>query len=185
MTEPSKSELDTFVNALQLCFQSPIKSINVADGQTILCFSGTVTEEKPLSAFEKLVNGQWFVNRAKKKESYLIHDNAQLTDPTLINFLYLTRLNEANMIALAQINPLYNPLIEKIGLQTSKILSRVEDISTTIFAKVEEQKKTLRQIAESTGLTQVSISNFKAGKDIRLSSLLKMAKALQLKIKIE
>lgn len=185
MPEPSKSELDTFVNALQLCLKSRLKTIGMEDEQPVLWFFDNVTEEKPLQAFEKLVEGEWFINRTKTKDCYLIHDKNQLTDSVLINFLYLTRLKEANMLALAEINPIYKPLIEKIGLKTSKNLNRLEDISEKIFSRIEEQKKTLREMAEATGLTQVSISNFKAGKDIRLSSLLKMTKALQLKIKIE
>jgi len=185
MTEPSKSELDTFVNALQLCLNSRIKTIAMEDDQPVLWFFNTAIDEYPLHAFEKLVDGEWLVNRTKSKDCYLLHDKTQLTDSTLINFLYLTRLNQSNMLALAEINPIYKSLIEKAGLKTTKTLNHIEDISAMVFEKVTEQKKTLREIAESTGLTQVSISNFKAGKDIRLSSLLKITKALQLKIKIE
>lgn len=44
---------------------------------------------------------------------------------------------------------------------------------------------TIRELAEKTGLSMVAISNFRSGKDIRLSNFIKIAEALGLRLKLE
>lgn len=43
---------------------------------------------------------------------------------------------------------------------------------------------TIRMLAEATGLTQVAISNFKAGGDIRVSNLIRIARALRMRLMV-
>lgn len=54
-----------------------------------------------------------------------------------------------------------------------------------IFQRIEQQHMTLREVAEKSGLSQVSISNFKAGRDIKLSSLLKILKVVGIKLRLD
>lgn len=122
---------------------------------------------------------------SEKCACYHIPDKSQVLNSHLISFLQLTRLDEKNMRSLAELDPKYQIFIDRLGLDPSNQIKTLKQASQTVFTAVEKQALTLRQLADMTGLTQATLNNFKAGKDVRLSNFLNILKALNLKIKIE
>lgn len=184
--------LNQFVNALQLCITSKvvrIRDCSPPDNNIILDFrfKDDRNNDIGLKYFEKLVPGNWFPGVSRNEQAYVIRKETSIVDPTITDFLYLTRLKEDNIRTLAELNPKYTLLAKKLGIEpliTNKIHT-LKEASAFIFSIVEKKDLTLRQIAEASGLTQVSLSNFKAGKDILLSNFIKIVQAAGIEIKLK
>lgn len=173
------------INALQLCIKTPIAGF-FASGTDILHlkFSTAPHDDKGFEYFQKLVTGKW----NEKELSFEVKNLKELLSSPLLNFLMLSRLQKENMRTLARIDAQYRPLAKKIiDDYQDKPDERIQDIkqaSQVVFSHVAQQKMTLRELAAKSDLTQAALSNFKAGNDIRLSSLVKILKALGLNLMI-
>jgi len=188
MKIPDKNTIDEFISALQVSIKSKIVEYDadVFSETLLIQFQRKPLDDPQWALFEKIVgdNGRW----APRLKGYSI-DTAVITSH-LINFLLITRLKEENIAKLGKIDPKYRDYVERAvgssGLQTgAHALETLVQISGTIFSISEQNGITIRQLAEQTNLSMVSISNFKAGKDIRLSNFLKIAAALGLKLKLQ
>ncbi|OGQ22027.1 MAG: hypothetical protein A3I05_01265 [Deltaproteobacteria bacterium RIFCSPLOWO2_02_FULL_44_10] len=181
-----KERLNLFMNTVQLCIQTPIDDWKMQDPNTLLLFFRTAPKrDKGLDFVTKLVDGTW-----NEKRNILTFNNFKnISWAQLMNFLMLSRLNEENMKALAKMDAQYRPFVRKLfggeERNTDEPLETPEQVSRFIFSCVEKQNMTLRKLADKSDLSQVSLSKFKTGNDIRLSSLLRILKALGLKITIE
>lgn len=184
-TPIDRDTVNDFVNALQLSIRNKIIKIELEKAGLVLWFPNPLLDDPNLTYVEKLIPGQWSVPKKPNHNCYFIHDHSLIQDAALINFLRLTRLNEENMKKIAELDPKYRPFTDKLGLKIASQITDLQSAAQLVFSIVEKQNMTLRQLSEATGLTQVSISNFKAGKDIMLSNFVKMIKALGLSIKIE
>lgn len=176
---------DEFINALQLCLSQPIKKYGVIlpSSRMIIDFEEKPEEER-WNYFQTLSQGEWI---SHKKFSLTLPQEDALA--RLTKFLLLTRLKKENIIQLSKMDTdmgyygyqLFPSSSKKQGTEM-ETLSQANQI---IFSHVEQQKMTLQTLAHRTGLSMVSISKFKSGKDIRLSNFVKIAKALGLKVKLE
>ncbi len=179
--------MNEFVNALQLSISSKIDRWSWMVGlptasHVIFYFNNINPDDENLYFFQKLIPGTW--DNAHK--IYTIIDVEPINSLTT-QFLLLTRLNKKNILKLAELDEKYKILAQKIygtSVELSDTVGSIENASKIIFDEVQRQKLTIRQLAEKTGLSAVAISNFKAGKDIRLSTLIKICQILGLKISI-
>lgn len=252
------AKLDGLTSALQSSLKIPIADIAITDTNNLTFkFYSKPTPSSALETFSKVFDGGW-------DDSGLSY-NSQIDAndiPLLINFLILTKLKEATIRKLAQVDARYAAFAERLNrviklappsiavelekanftnipdlddeveitapnqldipngpsafeVSTDFLLGKVgvigspleelqlgpppkanislnlplaikpepvNNISALIFNIVRDKKMTLRQVSDKTGLTQAAISNFKAGSDIRLSNLIKIANALDLKV---
>lgn len=188
MNRPSHDEMNEFINALQLSINSQISSWFIRQDQIEIHFLNREPNDVNLESFQKLVPGIWKPSGKTGGEIFYIIANTEFVSSLSTQFLLLTRLNKENVLTLAELDKKYKPFADKIyGPSDKKIpalIDNTEDVSRIIFDEVQRQKLTLRQLAEKTTLSPVSLSNFKAGKDIRLSNLIKICQTLKLKISI-
>lgn len=176
------NEMQEFLNALQLSINSEVDNLDLGEPGFTLHFKQITPNDANLELFQKLVPGSW----NNTHNVYAIENSDDISSLT-IQFLLLTRLNKKNILKLAELDDKYKTLAQKIygtSVELSDTVESIESASKIIFDEVQRQKLTIRQLAEKTGLSAMAISNFKAGKDIRLSTLIKICQTLGLKISI-
>lgn len=182
MSKPTEQELKEFVNALQLSIKTKITAIKSSDANedVILVFdSQAKTSDNSLHIFLRCFEGDW----VKDKKSFIIHNSSKLSWPKLTLFLLLTRLNEDNIVKLAELDASAKEIAEKIGLKSHDAnIDSIKKCSQIAFSKMASSKITIRELAGRTGITQVTISNFRAGRDVRLSNVIKIFAALGIKL---
>lgn len=179
----TEQELNEFANALQLSIKTRIEGIREMDGKIMISIGG-----RPDPHDHNLLRSlHLFDGRYDEREKCLVID-----DPSGINlpkrtlFLLLTRMNDDNIQKLAELDPSVSEFANKLGLKMSgNHIDNVERAAEGVFKKMEEKKMTMRELAGAAGLTQVTLSNFKAGGDIRLSNLIKIAKAVGLNVMLK
>lgn len=179
MNDPIKEQIGSLLNALQLCISTPIKKIQYNKNEMTVFLEDLKEMDMGLLRFKKLVpitkEGHQLI-RFKILESHELE--------TLVAFLMLSRLQDANMARLIQIDEKFIHFGQKLGFIDQQ-MNNIESLhkATGFFFKIiKEKKMTVRELAEKTGLTAMTINNFKSGKNIQLSSFLKLVKALDLKI---
>lgn len=175
------SSILQFSSALQLSIDSILLDLILKDDVYTFKFDRVEKHDHRLKYFQKMVDGEF------KKNTLVVHNKNQ--DWSLIyNFLILSRLRDEFMKKLASDEPRYNFFLDKIGLEQAQdaatTITSIKEASDVIFAKVKQDKITFRELSQKTGLTQVTLNRFKSGHDTKLSSLLKIAQALDLKISI-
>lgn len=174
--------INAFANALQLSVESPISKIAATISDDIeIIFERTPSKNSGWKYFCRIIPGDWNAETT----TYVFSRHA--ISSSLITFLLLTRLQLQPMKKIAEIDAQYVPFVTALQLiptAKSNGIATVQDIVRSIFQRIEQQHMTLREVAEQSGLSQVSISNFKAGRDIKLSSLLKIAKVVGLKLRL-
>lgn len=185
MKKPNKEQIQSLLNTLQLCIKTAIADHRASDNNILqLKFSSAPQDDKGFEYFQKLVDGEW----DEKKTSLTIKNADSFLSTRVFNFLMLSRLQEKNMRMLAKLDTQYQPFVKKtLGDHQDALEEIIEDLekaSAIVFSHVEKQQITLRELSHKSGFSQVALSNFKAGKDIRLSSLLKILKALKLTLTI-
>lgn len=188
----TEDQVDAFVNALQVCIAHEINNSyrawlsNIAKPAPagdvfLMSFTSTKSGDKNLDKFKRLVSGL-STTLDKYSHRYQIANFQQLDLSLLTNFLLLTRLQDDQIRAIADQDPRYRPYAKTLGLLPAEIdatpilsLMQARDF---IFRTIEKKAVSLAMVAQHAGLSQVSVSNFKAGGDIRLSNLLNITKAL-------
>lgn len=178
--------LDALGNALQLSIKSKIQHITQTAGQALVIqLERLAPRDRGWNDFCRLLPGRW---DAKALTWTVAAPNAADIS-RLITFMLLTRLQYPQMQKLAELDSVYGPYFAVLGahalvrrLSTHLPIDTVPAAVTAIFQHIAQQRLTLRVVAEKSGLTQVSISKFKAGGDIKLSSLLKIIQAVGLKL---
>jgi len=183
MTLPSNDEIRELANAVQLSISSEITGVHrVRDGALEIGFARNARKDPRLATLARMVKGEF-----RESGKILRIENAEAVDwPRITSFLLVTRLARKN-VRVVESDPQYRTIFVE-GRRSSRAATPVGDVASAaniIFKAVESKGMTLRTLAEKTGLTQVTLSKFKAGNDIRLSSLLKIAKALDLQLTIE
>lgn len=190
MTDVTDDQFSGLINALQLCINSQImgwhkpghKSVNNA---FVITFAPKASNDAGLKKFNLLVQGQWGAPQHHRIQNYVIQ-NLNTTDAgQLTNFLMLTRLQDDQIVSLASQDARFRPFAAALGLaskEAAKPIVALADIRDVIFETIGQKNMSLKTVAELTGISQVSLSNFKAGNDIRISTLLKIAKALGIKL---
>ncbi|MBI2335706.1 MAG: helix-turn-helix transcriptional regulator [Deltaproteobacteria bacterium] len=184
---PSPEEITQFINALQLSIKSQVGRYTIpSSNQMIIHFDSVEEDDQGLLSFQQLFPGQW----NKQRNSYFIQDTHLVDWQLVTHFLMLSRLQKDNMQKLAELDNKFYSLLKKANLtktinKQDKTITTLVDAVDIVFSAIAKQKLTLRQVSELTGLTQVSLSNFKAKRDIRFGNLLKILNALGLKLKVE
>lgn len=187
----SNDHIRGFVNALQLCISSQIMSwqgphYRSSDNLFVINFGPWDPDDSNLEKFQKIVPGRWVTSEFKKRiYSYFIQNLDQIDLSLLTNFLLLTRLQDDQIVSLASQDARFRPFEEALGLaskEAAKPIVALADIRDVVFKTIGQKNMSLKTVAELTGISQVSLSNFKAGNDIRISTLLKIAKALGVKL---
>lgn len=180
MDIPSQDEWNAFLNALQLCIASPIDgSSSAGTTSPLIKILAVVDGDVGLKKFEKLVPGHW------ERGGYCVEDISKMDISLLTSFLMLTRLQDTQIMSLAEQDGRYRQYANALKLTShggKTGITTISDARDAIFKAIDQKKISLKKISELTGLTSVSLSNFKAGGDIRLSNLLKIAKALGVKL---
>ncbi len=176
-------DIDAFANALQLSIQSTIRSVNpTSRNELAIYLEQQLPNDRGWKYFCRIAPGRW----DDAAGAYLIANDVM--SPSLTSFLLLTRLQPQQMQKLAELDPQYIPFVTALKLAPtakSHTINTIQDAVRAVFQRIEQQHMTLREVAEKSGLTQVSISNFKAGNDIKLSSLLKIAKVVGVKVRLD
>jgi len=183
MNRPTKDELNEFVNALQLSIDTKVVGFKQApDASVIIKLAEGASKDRNLKRFASMVGGFF-----QQSGRVLRIPNASTIEwQKLTSFLYVTRLTESNLKKISGIKSRYDFFVEKnAAVQSSFAIDSIRNAADRVFALVEERKMTMRTLAEKSGLTQTSLSKFKAGGDIRLSSLIKIANGLGVRLKIE
>ena len=177
-------DIGTFIAALQISIDSQIITWQIDKATVRICFDARAKNDPKVRLFEKMVLGTWNSNH----QEYTIHEAEKKITPIITNFLMLTRLDHQNMRKLQNLDSDYSLLAKSVLSSTEDttpaglILDSLLEASHAIFSL--KKGMTIRELSEKTGLSMVAISNFKAGKDIRLSNFLKIAKAIGLNVSI-
>ncbi len=179
--------LGEFQSALQLSIDSKIETVFKNPEVYSLSFQDKPRADERWAYFEKLSGGEW--KEVNKVHLYQFPQGA-LKLEELTQFLFLSRLEKENMLKLASLDLRYKKYVIKIFGIVELVLNagafdNPEQIIGFLFSEIEKRKMTIRELAQRTGLSMVSISNFKAGKDIRLSNFLKILSVLEIKMKLE
>jgi len=183
----SKEGLEAFVNALQLSIKTKVLdwAIDRHSGECYVHLEKTKTKDEYLALVCKLS----FVKWDKKKNLLKINFEHEEALSSLTSFLLLSRLQIKNIQSLAEGNVVYQQFAQQMGLLSHKHakteVQNVQQIMDYFFFVMSEKDTTFRELSEKTGLSQMAIHNAKAGGDVRLSSFLKLAKALDVKIYFE
>lgn len=182
----NSDELNAFVNALQLCVKSPISNYTIPEnGNILITFDHVEKNDSNLKSFEKIIHGHW----DRTGNTYEIPRSDDYSLAELTQFLLLTRMSSKNMAKLAELDERFKKFTDalKTSVSPSKsvTIQSPAQASGVIFDEVRKKNMTLRKMAELSGLTQVALSNFKSGKDIRLSNFIKLTDVLGLKIRVE
>ncbi len=185
MTDNFFSEdLNEFKSALQLSLDSEITSLLKNSEVYSLGFLKKPQTDERWNYFEKLTVGEW-----KEKNNTYLYRFSQMAFKLdeLTQFLFLTRLKKENILKLVHLDPVYKKYASKIFGELVNLgeVGKISDVIQFVFAEMEKRKITIRELAHQAGLSMVSISNFKAGKDIRLSNFLKILSVLGIKMKLE
>lgn len=179
MTSPTPTEVDEFANALQLCIKSRIKEVTRDAPDTLaIVIDQAAPDDTALQLALQLLPGAWNPKKTTYRVALPLPNPTDI--PLLTQFFWLTRLQRDNMQHIAAANPRYRPIAEQLGL-TRGAHDRIDDPAAArdaLFAAIAAQHLTLRVVAERSGVTQVTLSKFKAGGDIMLSTFLKIATAV-------
>lgn len=190
MSKIDSDQKSKLLNAIQLSVDKSIIKSNFTvvgddcdEADFTLIFEGDKFSKK-LRKLSKL-----FLAKDSKDHQYLYIDSYLRNEniDKLINFLMLTRLVEKNIESLAAKDKTYEEYARRVGVIdgfSEHSINSTQDCSQIIFEEVKRRHLTIRELSEKTGLTQTMLSQFKAGRDIRLSNLLKITKALNLDLKI-
>lgn len=182
----TREEILGLINALQLCISDEIIifRFHSPDNAITISFGKGEKNDVGLKKFSLLIPGKWLPSSSGQR-NYFIENSNRIDLALLTNFLLLTRLQDDQIISLASQDTRFRPFAEALGLiskVTETPITALSDIRDVVFKTIDQKKLSLKKVAELTGLSQVSLSNFKAGNDIRISTLLKIAKALGIKI---
>ena len=183
MEDIHTENINALLNALQLSIDSPVDSITDADEDFPRFYLNVEPRknDERFKYFTTLIKGEW-----KNQSTYAIHDSPLAFSQEFISFLLVTRLKKENMRSLAETDKAYQTFVEKLKLTTTStknlVITTDDQARTLIFTIIKNKKITLRHLAQKTGITQTALSNYKAGSDIRLSNMLKIAEAIGLKI---
>lgn len=185
-------DISAFLNSLQLSVKSSIDSITLIGTDSIVINFDAIQNSDPgLDLFTTFFPGKWDKNHKSYEVDFLKMD---LDLHFVTNFLLLTRLNLENIkkmipsghfdkILCGRMKKIEERILNDTGLDSlTKETQNIEDFKKFFFDSVKQKKMTLREISERSGLTQAAISNFKSGTDIRLSTLLKLCQAVNLKL---
>jgi hypothetical protein len=185
MSPHSTEIINQFFNAMQLSLTS---TLGVIPREGCILFEELKENDPHIKLMEKLLPGHWASVGPDKdiKQVYYIKDFDKLDLALITNFLILTRLNKKNIVALAKENTLFYPLCKQLGLaQSCHTIDSLQAFANLLRSDMEQKGLTIRQLADMTVLTQLSISKFKSGSDIKLSNLMKVAHALGRRLIIE
>lgn len=179
MNGPEKEQICSLLNALQLCISTPIKNIQCNKNEMTVFLKDLRTMDMGLLRFKKLVH---ITKETHQLIQFKILESHELE--TLVSFLMLSRLQVDNMARLIQMDSRFVHYGHKLGLidQQMNSIESIQKAADLFFKAIKEKKMTIRELAEKTGLTAMTINNLKSGKNIQLSSFLKLARALDLKI---
>lgn len=184
-------QIKTFISALQISVSSPLTHHLLTQFDTEghilkIGFAQKVPGDKGLKKFERIMPGKWKSLGGGKNWEYGIEALEAFDIVSITNLLLLTRLQDDQIVALVEQDPRYRPYAQALGLLPESkggapilSLGQARDL---IFQTIAQKGLSLAAIAQHAGLSQVSLSNFKAGGDIRLSNLLKIAKAVGVKL---
>lgn len=194
-----QEEKDAFLNALQLSINSEIVELNhntvkkiVRDTQRShdIVFKIIPYEQDP--HFEKikvLFDRIPIASKAKSStQIYALKEVLNFALGDLTAFLLLTRLDDEQMQALASCDSRYQAVVKGLKLSDHSQVSSIHNVQSLahfIFKEIENRKLTLRELSQLSGLTQGMLAKFKKGNDLRVSSLLNILDALDLKIIIK
>jgi len=180
--KPTKEMLDAFANALQLSIKTKIiEIVPTTDDEILISFDKKPSDDPNLFKFLSVFDGGWSDN----SRTYKISNTSQADWPALKLFLQVTRMNDGNISKWIETNEAALKIAAKMGIQPDqKNPKNVQHVARIVFQKVKKEGITLRKLAAMTGLTQSALCNFKAGGDIKISNLVKIANALKLKLKI-
>jgi|GEM_PF-2671832 len=182
---PSASDMQEFFNALQLGLQSSIADCRQDNTDTWhIDFAQIVPDDAGLDIMQRLVPGSW----SRRGKMYTIHvAQVRVPFPLLTQFLLLSRMNPDNMHALLAMDPKkYHAIAQRLDLQPPhahattalQLITSRDDAARIIFSEMQRQHLTIRAVAESAGVTQLTVSKFKAGGDVMLTTFLQIAHAV-------
>lgn len=187
MNRPSPEQIDAFVNALQLSILSEFTyEYNIIKNQFRIKLLDFENDKKIERLCKFLPENMVLV---KPKKMMFISDLNDQKMEQVTNFLLLTRL-EPNLIEFfaKKKDTAFTFLKNFKAVSESEKTVEVKELADAanyIFAKLAEKNMTLRELSELTGMTQANLHRFKNHQDIKLSTLIKMAKALDVVIKLE
>lgn len=191
MATTTDDQIRGLVNALQLCIRSQIMSWDCPKftrSRNVLAinFAPRDPDDPNLAKFELLAPGRWVTPENKSKiHNYFVQNLDQIDVGLLTHFLLLTRLQDKQVWVLAEQDNRYRTYARALGLfvqEKNTLIISLTQMRDLIFQTIDEKKFSLSMLARQTKLSQVSLSNFKAGGDIRFSNLLKIVKALGIKL---
>ncbi|MBI4411137.1 MAG: helix-turn-helix transcriptional regulator [Deltaproteobacteria bacterium] len=195
---PSKEEIEQFINALQLSIKSRVARWKIAEPYLLIDFDRAPTDDK-LEVFLSLVCNElgYVGERTEYRKTKFVNSENNVAlllkeiTPLLTQFLLSSRLEKKNMEKLAEIDPQCRVFVQRSGLGLAEspvlqetVVQNTSDASRMVFAKCREMSMTLRTLSEKTGLSAMTLNKFKKGGDIRLSNLVKLCGAVGLTLKV-
>ncbi len=171
------ADINSFINALQLSINSPIAHTAVEGNFLSIDFDPVDPRDERLSYFVKLVKGEWVAPQRLRLSLSEVSE-------TLVNVLLLTRLAPQNITHLTTLTRGYRDYLGNRPRSAPDSLEGIDTLKKSrdlILARIKAKNMPLQRLALLTGLSLVTLNNFKNGADIKLSNFLKLCKALDLK----
>lgn len=187
MKPPYSDRVDALINAMQLCIKSPISGAtwDSSKNRVEIGFDSIAADDNNLKKIKKLLPlEEEYECGFKIKPEYFKSDQCQM----LTTFLLLTRLDDRNARAMGALDSNYASFLNLMGQvgEMGSVITNSKEAAAIVFKVVEKRQLTLRELSQKTGLTQVTLSNFKSGKsDLRLATFLRIISALGMKLKLE
>lgn len=188
MNIPSGQQRHAFINALQLSINSKLTyRYDINKNEFTVRLRGLASDKKIHQLPDFLPDKCRFISPNSEVIKVSNLNDQEIEE--LTSFLLLTRL-EPNLIEFFA-NKEGTPFTflqnyKKVTKQEKIVeVNTIADAANYIFAKLSEKNMTLRELSDLTGMTPASLHNFKNHQDIKLSTLIKMAKALGVVIRLE
>ena len=179
MVSISSEQKVAFLNALQLSIASSIKEITYNENLINIYFDAISKKDLGLACFKKIIH----VLRETSHSISIEKLNSEKLE-LLTSFLLLSRLKEENVKKLIKKDVRYHLFLDVVDFnEKGEVeIQSIQESSNYIFQIVAKRKMILRELSESTGLTAMTLNNFKLGKNIRLDNFLKLTRALNIQV---
>lgn len=174
--------MSEFLSALALSFDVPLDSMSLVDDQWEIVFDQDPSKDERFRLFDRLVGGKLdTLTKVYRFSSDRFFDEEEWTD-----FLFVTRLQEDNIKAISG-GDRFKKILDRWKNNSPKdavFFSSLDEARELIFTEVAKKEMTLRELSEKTGLSQVALSQFKAGGEVKASNLFKILGALGLGVSL-
>ena len=175
-------DLRIFLDHVGKSISSTIRSHRFDEAEALILEFDIKPGDYRLAFLTKLVPGKW-----RPPSSYRIESFTFLSRD-LLKFLELTKLYPKYMLNLVEMESRFQSFLEPMQKEVELLLQEVIDLGSVrdkIFSEIQKQSLTLREVAKSADLTEMSLHNYRKKANLRFDNLLKLCRILKIKLFVQ